>query len=371
MPVSDKLISTPQKKLLAFDGGGIRGFVSLEILAKMESMLRETKANRNPDFRLSDYFDYIAGTSTGAIIAACLSIGMSVSELTHFYLTAGPDMFSRAGYLRRFRHKYDDEKLASMLKEIVGAETKLGSDKVRTLLMMVMRNATTDSPWPICNNPRAKFNDRSLSECNLELPLWQLIRASTAAPTYFPPEVVRVGGHDFLFVDGGVTTYNNPSFQVFLMATTEPYRLQWPTGVDKMLLVSVGTGLCPDANANLQPEEMNLIYNAGRIPSALMLASVNEQDILCRTFGDCKVGPPIDLELGDLIGKKGPVDSKLFTYVRLNTELSEKGFEELGIVGIRPKDVHSLDMLTHVEELRQIGRAVAAKHLPANCFDQF
>jgi hypothetical protein len=60
--------------------------------------------------------------------------------------------------------------------------------------------------------------------------------------------------------------YNDPAFQLFLMATTEPYRLCWPTGEDKMLLISVGTGAGPNANANLSPEEMNLLYNAGTIP---------------------------------------------------------------------------------------------------------
>ena len=68
-----------------------------------------------------------------------------------------------------------------------------------------MRNATTDSPWPISNNPYAKYNERSRLDCNLALPLWQLVRASTAAPTYFPPEVVVVGNREFIFVDGGVT----------------------------------------------------------------------------------------------------------------------------------------------------------------------
>ena len=64
--------------------------------------------------------------------------------------------------------------------------------------MVVLRNATTDSPWPLSNNPAALFNDRRLGPnqngSNLDLPLWQIVRASTAAPTYFPPEVVMVGG---------------------------------------------------------------------------------------------------------------------------------------------------------------------------------
>ena len=138
-----------------------------------------------------------------------------------------------------------------MLKEQLGADTTLGSAELRTLLMLVMRNATTDSPWPISNNPRAKYNDPTRADNNSNLPLWQLVRASTAAPTYFPPETIQVGEHRFVFVDGGVTMYNNPAFQLFLMATVEPYSVCWPTGEDKMLLVSIGTGTSPNANADL------------------------------------------------------------------------------------------------------------------------
>ena len=55
-----------------------------------------------------------------------------------------------------------------------------------------------------------------------------------------------------------------------------------------MLLVSVGTGTSPKANQDLAPQDMNLIYNANSIPSALMFAALNEQDLLCRLFGDCR-----------------------------------------------------------------------------------
>ena len=77
--------------------------------------------------------------------------------------------------------------------------------------MIVLRKATTDSPWPLTNNPPAKYNDATRPGCNLKLPLWQLVRGSTAAPTYFPPEVIHID-RDFIFVDGGVTMYNNPAF---------------------------------------------------------------------------------------------------------------------------------------------------------------
>jgi patatin-like phospholipase/acyl hydrolase len=112
-----------------------------------------------------------------------------------------------------FSYHYDSEPLAKMLKSVFGADTRLGSESIQTLLLLVMRNATTDSPWPISNNPFSKYNDASYSACNLKFPLWQLARASTAAPTYFPPEVIAIDGRQFIFVDGGVTMYNNPRFR--------------------------------------------------------------------------------------------------------------------------------------------------------------
>jgi hypothetical protein len=386
MPIQEKLQGPGPKKLLALDGGGIRGLITIEVLAAIEDRLRD-RLGRGSEFVLADYFDYVAGTSTGAIIATCISLGMSMPTIRGFYLEHGAAMFDRASLLERFRYKYCDEKLASMLREVIrerargvapGAvgiasdgEPSFGSPALRTLLLVVLRNASTDSPWPLSNNPRALFNDPGLTDCNLRLPLWQIVRASTAAPTYFPPELVRIGEKEFIFVDGGVTTYNNPAFQLFLMATLEPYRLEWKAGADQMLLVSVGTGASPKANQDLQPSEMNLLYNAASIPSALMYAAANEQDLLCRSFGDCVAGDPLDCEVGDLIGARGPLDAKLFRYARYNAELSEKGLNALGLTGIDPEDVQRMDSIAHLDELQQIGRAVAARTIDLRHFDGF
>jgi uncharacterized protein len=236
-----------------------------------------------------------------------------------------------------------------------------------------MRNATTDSPWPLSNNPAAKYNDPGRPDCNLNLPLWQLVRASTAAPVYFPPEVIHVKGQEFIFVDGGVTTYNNPAFMAFLMATVEPYNLNWPTGEDKMLIVSIGTGTSPDANADLHPEEMNILFNATKLPSALMFAALNEQDFLCRTFGKCLAGDQLDREVGDMKGKNGPTSKKLFTYMRYNAELTEKGLAELDpdLSKIVPENVQKLDSLEYIGDLQRIGQAVAAQKLKVEHFRPF
>ena len=85
----------PPRKLLALDGGGIRGILTLEVLLKIEQLLADA-TGKGKEFRLSDFFDYIGGTSTGAIIAAGLALGKSVSELLAFYQKTGPAMFDKA-----------------------------------------------------------------------------------------------------------------------------------------------------------------------------------------------------------------------------------------------------------------------------------
>lgn len=374
----DKLQPAPQKKLLACDGGGIRGVLSLEPLEKIETIVR--KKTGKPDAVLADFFDYVSGTSTGAIIATCIARGMSVANIREFYVNSGAAMFTKAGWLDRIKNKYKDEQLAAKLQEVLGNEpgpdgkprpTTLGSDSLRTLLMVVLRNATTDSPWPVSNNPGAKYNDRKRADCNLEIPLWQLVRASTAAPTYFPPEIVDLGQHRFIFVDGGVTMYNNPAFQMFLMATVEPYKLNWATGTNEMLIVSVGTGTNPEANTDLQATQMNLLYNAQSIPSALMYAALNEQDFLCRVFGDCRFGCPLDREVGDMIGRKGPAKDKLFTYMRYNAELSREGLDQLGLKNIVPEHVQAMDSVQYIDELRKVGEAIADQQVKEEHFSGF
>jgi uncharacterized protein len=351
------------RKLLALDGGGIHGLISLGILARIEELLR-AELGRDDRFVLADYFDYMAGTSTGAIIAAGLSIGMKVAEIRAFYTDHAQRMFRKASLFKRhLYYKYLSVELADALQEVFGPRTELGSPMVRTLLMIMLRNATTDSPWPVSNNPSAKYNQRDLPSSNLKLPLWKLIRASTAAPIFFPPEEVMLEDRKFIFIDGAVSPYNNPAFQLFLMTTLKAYRLNWPTGEDKMLLVSVGTGTDNYADLTLRPSRMHLFYHAPRLPLVLMAGASVEQDLLCRAFGRCVFGEPIDSEVGDLQGEdgEGVVDAKLFTYVRYNVELSRRGLDSMGLGDIRIKDVGPLDAFRHIDALRRIGRAAAGK----------
>jgi hypothetical protein len=375
--LKERLEQNRPRRLLALDGGGIRGVLSLHILGRIEELL-VIQSGRS-DYRLADYFDYVAGTSTGGIIAAGIVLGMSIPEILSFYVKNGPNMFSKADLVRRLRYKFESEPLAQQLKATLGVDTLLGSSEIECLLLLMMRNGTTDSPWPISNNPFAKYNNPHHPACNLKLPLWQLVRASTAAPTYFPPEVITCGEKDFIFVDGGVTMYNNPTFQMFLMATVDRYWINappekrgWPPGQDRMLVVSIGTGTSPGENYSLKAEEMNLLFNAINVPSALMYAALSEQDFLCRVFGDCVCGHILDREAGTMQRSLGPLQQKLFRYVRYNAELTSEGLAQIGCDDIDPKDVQKLDAIDGISGLERIGRAAARQVDPAHFnFDVF
>lgn len=71
------------KRILSLEGGGIRSLYSLQVLSKVEALLKE-RAN-NPSCRLCDHFDLIAGTSAGGFIGSLLSSGMSIQEVIHNY----------------------------------------------------------------------------------------------------------------------------------------------------------------------------------------------------------------------------------------------------------------------------------------------
>ena len=402
-----KLAKSGPRKLLSLDGGGIRGLITIEILARIEQIVREQSGR--PSLVLADYFDYIAGTSTGAVIGTLLALGKPVDEIRRIYLDCGEMMFDKNAIMQRLVKygdvvsfgdelekaadifhicksyakrwmgrkeayaKYPDKPLADKLKQLVGGDdTTLATDDLRTLLLLVLGNATTDSPWPLSNNPRARYNDPARSNSNAKFPLWQVVRASTAAPTYFPPQEITAGGDTFVFVDGGVTSYNNPSFQLFLQATLEPYGVMWPVGEKNMLLVSLGTGMHPNVQQGLRPSDLHAAAAISTATEALFNAAMYQQDQLCRVFGRCLCGDTLDREIGDLIGKTGPADpSRLFTYARYNATLTAEGLGGLGLARVRPADVQSLDSVEHMEELQEVGAAVAEKKVRPEHFAGF
>jgi patatin-like phospholipase/acyl hydrolase len=376
--VEAKLKSGGAKKILACDGGGILGLMSVEILAKLEADLRA--AQGKPGLVLADFFDFVCGTSTGAIIAACVAAGMSMDRIRDFYVGSGKQMFDKASIFERLRYSYNDEPLAAKLRGELNTAlgygpddppATLGDERLRTVLMMVLRNHTTDSPWPVSNNPKAKYDQRERRDCNLKLPLWQLVRASTAAPTFFPPEEVSFAPgtpdqYQFIFVDGGVTTYNNPAYLAFQMATAAPYQMNWATGKDNLLIVSVGTGSAPKARPQLEEGDLWLLDHAKSLPTALMNAASAGWDMACRTLGECRHGGAIDREIGDMVVRPGEAanwtGAKLFSYLRYDPDVTRAGLDGLGLEEIDPANVQVMDSVKYIPEIQRVGKAYADKH---------
>ena len=361
------------KKLLALDGGGILGLISLGVLEQIESQLRHAQGNL--ELRLRDYFDYIGGTSTGAIIAAGLSVGKSVAEIREIYTSLGERMFDQASLLRRWRYAYEADNLREELKRQFGEGSILDHQRAGTLredrhLLIVTRNVNTDSPWPVSTNPKARYNDESRDDCNRLLPLWQLIRASTAAPTFFAPERLELSGDkSFYFEDGGMTAYNNPAFLLYRMATEPAYRCRWATGEEEMMLVSIGTGMAFRPLGTPSHRGEGLLTSAKTIPSELMRSIAVEQDIACRTVGRCVHGGELERELGDLMTPHDPERPKAFVYARYDIDISEQGLKSSGLADIDAGTL-AMDNAAAMPELLRIG-AVAGQqvnmrlHFPA------
>jgi uncharacterized protein len=364
---------TVPRRVLALDGGGIRGLLTLGVLAELERQLRDKWWKKDPaDFRLHHFFDVIAGTSTGAIIAAGLARGMAVEKLVSFYQDFGMKAFTKRSWYERWKSLYDNGELQAQLQKEFGVAT-LEPEHLECLLLVVTRNQTTDSAWPILSNPWAKYNDRSRKDCNLRIPLWQIVRASTAAPVYFPPEVIAWDkdnpSKQFVFVDGGTTAYNNPAFLAYRMLVEPAYRLEWPKGEAHLLIVSVGTGASPAIGRTVDDPEQNLASAAKQTLDALMNQAAFDQDINCRIVGRCVAGPHVDREVGDLIPRDGdgqeiPLTTDLgraFLYARYDALLTKDGLADLKCGEIDPAHVSMLDSVEYMKELEQVGCAVGAR----------
>jgi patatin-like phospholipase len=374
-------------RMLSLDGGGIRGLITLGILERIENLVKERTGQK-----LCDYFDYVAGTSTGAIIAAGLSRGLTTADLIRFYTSSGKQMFDPAWLLERIKYLYTADPLKAQLQDVFGRDTNLEPDNLKCLLLVITKNVTTDSPWPISSNPDAKYNDPARKDCNLRIPLWQLVRASTAAPVYFPPEVVQWDPRDqsktFVFVDGGVTPYNNPAFLLYRMATEPAYRLNWKKGEDNLLIVSVGTGAAESLGATAARPNKTIVSTVAGLPGELMYGIQVDQDVSCRAVGRCTFGARLDREILDMVPRQlreemtleeqyaapvVPLSTNLgrhFLYVRYNADLSDAGLKDLGFVNANAASIQKMDAVENIPILLDIGRA-AVKGAEADHFGCF
>ncbi len=241
------------KRILALDGGGSRGLLTLGVLAQLERHLAE-RSGQGDNFRLAHYFDLIGGTSTGAIIATTLALEWRVRDVVDLYFKLLPAIFERPqvpGPLRVLIPAFKNKALTLGLQEHLG-DRMLNSEDLKTGLAIHTKRIDSGSSWILVNNPEWCYFDAKADSTgvpNSQFYLRDLVQASAAAPTYFADVRIplerdkrgNVAGYAHFF-DGGVSPNNNPALQLLLTVTEPAFGFNWQTGEDKLLIWSVGTG---------------------------------------------------------------------------------------------------------------------------------
>src|SRR5271169_2911682 len=358
------------KRILALDGGGIRGILTLEFLKTVEDLVKQRLGD---SALLCDYFDLIGGTSTGSIIAAGLACGMTVDELQKLYRNIGASVF-RPGGLAKFlpesfqgklAPKFPSELLQREVDMQLGADTTLDSDKIRTGLMIMTKRLDTGSPWPLNNSGRGKFAAQDGA-----LRLTEIVRASTAAPTYFAPEKIPIHSRDGsvvdgAFVDGGVTPFNDPALQLLMMAALQGHGFCWPTGKDKLLIVSVGTGQYREPrSAQAVVGDLAALQGVAALQSLLDDCERMNRATL-QWLTNCLTPWIIDRAVGDmkLDSESGP---QLATYVRYNAVLEQAWLKtelDVDLDQAKVGQIRKMDDPSNMKDLSDLGRMAAAKQV--------
>jgi hypothetical protein len=361
------------KRMLALDGGGVRGVITVGFLERIEQLLSQREGH---DVRLGDYFDLIGGTSTGSILAGALTLGFRTQELKHFYLQLAPRVFRRSRWrLIGWTAKFDAEALRKEIQAVVRDRTLDSSDLI-TGMCLVTKRMDTGSPWIISNNPRAPFWKTPPNASyvgNQHYRLANLVRASTAAPIYFDPEVLEIieGEPHGLFIDGGVSPHNNPALALFLMSTLKAYGICWPTGPDKLLIVSLGTGgfrkrLSAVDARRIRAVGLAIRALAGLIDDAEMLALT-----MMQWLGECPAPWQINSEIGDLSQDFPPV-GPLFKFLRYDVELNADWLKNILDIKLSETELARIRQMDNVEFVSiayEIGQRAAAQQVKLEHLD--
>ena len=346
------------KRILSLDGGGIRGALTLGFLERIESDLQ--KKENKPNLKLCDYYDLIGGTSTGAIIAGGLSIGMTASEITKLYLNIGDKIFGKKrswllNPFKRYKAEFDFKPLEKALDSVFGNIT-IGSNEIKTGLCLVTKRADTLSTWPIINNPNGKYFQH-----NKGMLLKNVIRASAAAPSYFIPQKIDVGfGEVGTFIDGGVSLSNNPALLLFLVSTLSEFPYNWEIGSDKLSILSIGTGTYTKRYNPDKVARKGLLGWAKMIPELFMEDANYLNQTMLQYLSNSPTPRIIDSEILDL--KNDLISDKpALHYVRYDVMLEENELNSLG-VNLQKKQLESLREMSHShnkELLYKIGASSA------------
>lgn len=305
-------------RILSIDGGGIRGILPAVVLANLE---------RRTGKPISQLFDLVAGTSTGGLLALGLTAPASTgrpmfraADMVQIYESYGPRIFRRAGLgrLRPFGHlltnRYGSRGIERCLQEIFG-DLRLS----QALRPVLLPSYEMERQVPFFFRSRmARLRP------DHDFAMWEAARATSAAPTYFPPFRLPGDGEDyFALVDGGLFA-NNPALCALVEA-----QVMFPQAKE-FLLVSLGTG---EARQTVSVEDAR---HWGVAQWAKPIVGMALQS----------VSKTVDYQLEKLFG--GPAGAR--RYYRLQTHL--------------PEPLAELDRTSRrqLRELRLAGEAMVRAH---------
>jgi len=368
------------KRILSLDGGGTLGIIEIAFLEKIESLLAARSSDPG-NFRLRHYFDLIGGTSTGAIIATALALGMTVAEIKDLYFRLAMAVFRRPFFrIWGVRPRFNARGLGKVLLDVLG-QSPLESPDLKTGLAIIAKRLDTGSPWVITNNPRSKYWDdpepdaatgKRLHIGNRHYHVRELLRASTAAPNYFSPKKIRNVDTEpeGLFIDGGVSPYNNPALQLFMLAAIKGYGFNWPIDKSKLLLTSVGCGW---RQPRLSPEQGSKMSALGLAIHALQGLSWDAQVQtveLLQWLSEPARPWPINSEVGTLAGEVLG-GRELLTFLRYDMKFDCDWLCERTGKSISELDLIRLDNFVEpsiMQEVHGIAAAVAEKEVRSDDF---
>jgi patatin-like phospholipase/acyl hydrolase len=218
-------------KILSLDGGGIRGIYTAELLRHCEEAFGRGSG-------IERYFDMIAGTSTGGIIALGLGLGIPMDDIVAFYTNDGRKIFPPlpvhqfGRWTRFFRSSQapslDHEALERALKERF--EGRLLWESIPRLVIPAFMMPKAEIAVFKTDHHKDFRNDHAT-------PMWQVARATSAAPTYLKGLEHFESGK--IFIDGGVWA-NNPAMIALVDALTD-----YDLTLDQIEVLSIGTGNAP------------------------------------------------------------------------------------------------------------------------------
>lgn len=403
-----QLFGPGPKRVLSLDGGGVRGAITVAFLERIEAIFN---AHYGEPVRLGDHFHLVGGTSTGAIIAGALALGYRCEQVKEFYTRLAPLVFKKQRWaLPILQAKFAAHGLRAEIERIVGDREMMSEDLI-TGLCVVTKRIDTGSPWIIANNPKAPYwEDGAEHDGNKHYKLATLVRASTAAPSYFDPELLPISGRNAplpaseakplakpklvlfleslmarlgwksktvldsrqygLFVDGGVTPHNNPSFALLQMISLKAFRLCWKPGPENLCFVSIGTGT---NRPRIKYEDLGFTRYVQLALHSLMSMMSDAQTLVLaqmQWLGECPQPWTINSEIGTL-ADDGPPGGKLFRFLRYDVVLEPAWLSrELGLDlseaecnGLRQMDDPGI-----VNRIYAIARLAAEKQVKAEHF---